>query len=647
MTRHALSGLLRSRRVVALAAGLAIAAGTFAAREAGWLVSWELSAFDSFLRLRDPLESEPPVAMVWVREEEITKYGHPMPDGVMAEALRSVLSQGPSAVGVDIYRDKPVGEGWDRLREVFLANRQVVIVEKLPVPSHPGVGPPPFLPDRSQVGFSDVMIDRDGVSRRGLLMLWDDEGAAYLSLSLQLALRHAFAEGLQMTQDPERPDFVRLGETTVPPFTRDLGAYQAADDGGYQYLLDYRRANGSFPSANLTEVLDGDVPPDLFRDRVVLIGTASPSVKDYFQTPSGLVQRDDALVYGAEHHAHAVDQLVRYARGEAAPITSPSETWETVWIFAWCLLGALVGLRVRSPLSWMASVVAVLAVVLAGGFWAFTRGWWIPVVPAAGGSLASLALLVAHGIQQERADKEKMRNLFGRYASRRLVDRVWELREVFMEGGRPKPLRITVTVMLTDLIGYTSTSETKEPAEVMSWIGTYMDRMAQLIEEHGGMVNDFLGDGIMASFGVPLPSTSDEEIARDASDAVECALAMGEALEELNARWRANGLPTARMRAGILTGPAVVGEIGSEDRMKYATVGNTVNTASRLESFDKMSFEVEPEQSTNRVLIGQATLDRLGDRFVTKCLGDHRLKGKGRPVTIHRVLARSRDVRPA
>jgi adenylate cyclase len=98
------------------------------------------------------------------------------------------------------------------------------------------------------------------------------------------------------------------------------------------------------------------------------------------------------------------------------------------------------------------------------------------------------------------------------------------------------------------------------------------------------------------------------------------------------------------MRVGILTGPAVVGAIGSRERMKYATVGNTVNTASRLESFDKISFEVEPSQATWRILIGESTWSRLGGQFAATCIGAHVLKGKGEPVTIYRVLGRSRDV---
>jgi adenylate cyclase len=163
--------------------------------------------------------------------------------------------------------------------------------------------------------------------------------------------------------------------------------------------------------------------------------------------------------------------------------------------------------------------------------------------------------------------------------------------------------------------------------------------MAQLVDEYDGMVHDFLGDGLMASFGLPFPRESEAQIDADAVRAVECALAMAAALEELNAEWRRESRPTARLRVGILTGTVVVGAIGSAERMKYAAVGDAVNTAARLESFDKEGFEQDP--SSFRVLIGQATLERLGGRFETRCLGDHLLKGKGARVTIHRVFGRA------
>ena len=144
-----------------------------------------------------------------------------------------------------------------------------------------------------------------------------------------------------------------------------------------------------------------------------------------------------------------------------------------------------------------------------------------------------------------------------------------------------------------------------------------------------------------------LSSTSDSGIERDATQAVACALAMGRALETCNRDWAARGLPEVRQRIGIATGPAVVGAIGSRERMKYTSVGDVVNTAARLESF------VEPEAhahagptgahadsrpGSGRILIGEETRRRIGERFAVRDWGTHRLKGKDDPVRVFHVL---------
>lgn len=641
---ESLRRLMRHRTAVALLIGVGVFEVLFGLRSAGFLESLELGAYDNLLRLRPTTGQTPVVTHVWVTEEEIRVLGHPMQDQTMAKALRILAELGPRAIGVDIYRDVPTGTGWDELAEVFLENPQITIVEKLGDASHPGVPGPAFLPDKGQIGFADLMIDRDGVGRRGFLWLWGEDGTANTSFALQLALRFLDAEGIGPGPDPDDPEFIRLGATTIFPLEPDLGGYVDADAGGYQFLLDYRQAAADFPEMQLLDVLTGQIDPDLIRDRVVIIGTRSASVKDDFQSPTSLFFSEGGRIYGAAVHAQIVDQLVRLARGQDKVMGSYDDRAETLWLLAWCLLGALIGARVQSPLGLLIAILVGSGVLVGSGYVSFITGRWIPTVPPFIGGIGSLLVVVAYVIQQERADRLKAMNLFGRFVSRKLAADIWKNRDLFMEGGRPKPQRITVTVMFTDLSGYTGTSEKREPAEVMQWIGGYMDRMANLVEEHGGIVNDFLGDGLMASFGVPIPSATEEEMNRDACNAVECALEMGETLDELNEDWRRHGESTARVRVGIYTGLAVVGTIGSEDRLKYATVGNTVNTASRLESFDKDSFREEEGRTSCRVLIGDPTWRRLGDRFATRCLGDHILKGKSEAVTIHRVIGRRSPV---
>ncbi len=638
---RSLAGLMRRPMVAALLIGGAVFTSAGVLRGSGWLTTWELLVHDTLLRSREAPATEPVVSLVWITEKEIQEYGHPLEDRLLVRGLEAIFAHGPRVVGIDVYRDAPIGEGWQDLARVFTEHPNLVIVEKLPEGEQLGVKPPSFLTNPNQIGFSDIVPDHDGVVRRGLLY-FEHEGVNRISFPNLLAVHLLFAERIGAQADPACAECMMLGETSIAPLEADFGGYRGVAAGGFQTPIGYRHWEG-FPSVTFREVVEGRADPALFRDKIVVIGTASASVKDDFQIPSGLlVSNSRSRVWGAEVHAHLADQLVRFGRGLDRPLRAWSERSETLWILLWCLAGALLGVHVRSALALVAATAGGLGVLLGGLQWAFGGSWWLPAVPAAGGWLGSLGLGVSFVIQQERADRRKMRGIFDKFMSPKLAESLWENREIFWHGDRPRPQRAVATILLSDLFGYTTRSEKAEPADVMEWLGVYTDRMTQLVDDHGGMVHDFLGDGLMASFGLPVPRESEAEVDADAANAVACALAMGEALGELNEAWAREGKPTARLRVGLQTGPVVVGSIGGEDRMKYAAVGDTVNTAARLEAFDKSSFEVE--DTTCRVLVGQATLDRLRDRFETRSIGDHRLKGKGEAVAIHRVLGRSHGV---
>jgi adenylate cyclase len=177
-----------------------------------------------------------------------------------------------------------------------------------------------------------------------------------------------------------------------------------------------------------------------------------------------------------------------------------------------------------------------------------------------------------------------------------------------------------------------------DPADLMSWNNEYMNRIAPQVESRGGIVSSYRGDGIMAVFGAPFPHATEQEIDRDACHAVECALAMRMELKELNAGWAARGRPTVAMRVGIFTGPVVTGSVGSMQRLEYGVIGDTTNTAARLESLGK---ELEDDDTTApcTILIGDATWQRLHGLFTTKPLGPKRLKGKSNAVIVHSVLS--------
>jgi len=633
-------------RAVAVGIGLGVGAIVWGARAAGWLAPLEFGAYDLVVRWQGSTDLPGSrVVLLRIREQEIEAYGHPIPDAVLARALRQLSSYGPRAIGVDLYRAPPGDasgrEGWEVLAAAMLGDPRIVAIEKLPQHDEPGVPPPSFLAGGDQVGFSDFAVDPDGIVRRGLLFLWDDEDRPSLSLSLLLALRYLGDEGLTLAADPDDPERVRLGKTTIAPIGPDDGSYVDADAGGYQYLLDFRRSE-SFPAWSLSQLLAGEIDPSSVKGRVVLLGTTAPSVKDDFRT----AHSGGRFVSGIDLHAHAVDQLLRAALKGETPMRFWSEPTEAAWILSWSLLGALLGVAFRTPLGLTAATAATLGVLFAGAFVLFRMGCWVPLVPPGLAAASATGIVVAEVARRERAERAAVMDLFGRYVSRDVADELWNRRDEFMDGQRPRSRRLMITALLTDLKGYTSAAEKLDPAALMDWVNGYMAAMTEIVEANGGFVDDYTGDGIKANFGVPFSSASEPQIGEDARAAVRCAIAMGEALGRLDSEWRVRGLPSARMRVGIFTGEAVAGSLGSARRMKYTTVGDTVNTAARLESFRKEDVESELESSAPpvliRILIGDSTHRHLGDEFETECLGGHSLRGRSEPITIYRVWGRRR-----
>jgi adenylate cyclase len=629
----------------ALGIGVGVGALVGALRAVGAFEWAELRAYDLGVRARvNARVTGPgaPIVLIRIREQEVAAHGHPIPDAVLARAISKLLAAEVSALGVDLYRVPPAPgaatEDWQALSR-SARDPRVVFIEKLPDTGRPGVAAPAFARERGQVGFSDLPLDPDGLVRRGLLMLWDAEDRPWLSLSLQLALRALQPQGIGLTADPEVAEYVRLGQITIPPLESDDGSYVDLDAGGYQMLLDFARGPETFASVTLSDLLDGAVDPSLLAGRIAILGTTAPSVKDDFRTPLG-----GPWTHGIELHAHAADQLLRFAAGGARPARFWGDASEWAWILAWAVGAALLAARIRSPWALTAAGAVLLVALMGSAAALFAAGWWIPWVPPAAAGLGAGGLVLAEVTRRERAERAVVMDLFGRYVSRGVAEELWQARDAFMEGGRPRPQSLVLTAMLTDLRGYTGAAEKMEPPALMEWLNEYMDRMTRLIEEHGGFVDDYTGDGIKANFGVPIARASEVQVAEDARMAVRCALAMGRALEDLTARWRERGLPQTGMRIGLSTGEGIAGSIGSAERMKYTTVGDTVNTAARLETFHKEEFEAECADGgpVFRILIGDTTHRHLGEEFETEFLGEHVLRGRGVPVGVYRV----RGLRP-
>lgn len=601
----------------------------------GLLQSLELDVYDRMLRHRAPSQTgQDRVVIVGVTDDDIVrwKYGWPLTDKTLAELLERVQSAGPRAIGIDLYRDLPVpanGQEIGVLEDQINRHANQVFIYSI----NAGTRPPPTLAGKpDQLGFNDVPAGElfNAIIRRGLFFM-SNGGENAPSFGFQLARLYLEKEELFPEPDPVTPEHLRLGRTTFKPFEAHDGAFVNADARGFQFLLDYKGPR-EFPRHSLHDVLTGRVPSEAFRDKIVLVGITAKTVKDFVNTP---LQSDG---FGVEVHAHIINQILRAALAGEKPFRFWTEGQESVWIWVWGCAGVLLGFHLRSPLSLsLALLGCALTIWLV--FWLhFESGWWIPLVAPAAACLPSAGLVISYMSYQEKNQRALLMHLFSRHVSKDIAENVWAQRRLFLDGDRPRPQKLVATVLFTDLKGFSATAEKMDPALLIDWLNQYMEKMAQVVNRHGGVINKYIGDAVMATFGIPIPRTTGEEISHDANQAVQCALEMGRALVDLNQRWQTEQRATASMRVGIFTGPLVAGSIGSSDRLEYTVIGDTVNTASRLESFDGRVADPDLLEFKCRILIGEPTFALLGGRFKTQLIGALLVKGKQDKVTIYQVL---------
>lgn len=220
----------------------------------------------------------------------------------------------------------------------------------------------------------------------------------------------------------------------------------------------------------------------------------------------------------------------------------------------------------------------------------------------------------------ENREKRRLRHFFGRYMPGQLVDHLMAADGLPHLGGENR----IVTVLYSDIVSFTSLSESIAPEILVPMLNRYFERMAAAIFEHGGMINKFIGDGIMALFGAPLPLP-------DAVDhALKAAMAMHASLEGFNTDQAARGEPALRMGIGIHTGPAVLGNVGCPTQMDYTCIGDTVNVAARLESLTRTL--------NTRIVISEAVYKAMTIPLALGAQITVTVKGRTEPVTVYPVL---------
>jgi len=554
-----------------------------ALRFMGLLEFLELTALDQFFLLRPQQPVDERIVIVEINEPDISKLKWPINDDVLAKVLNNIKQQQPQGIGLDIYRDFPLNPGHQNLVKVFKTTPNLIGVQKVSDSSDIfPVGPPPELKQRDQVGANNFPLEKDGKTRRVLLYAGLKNGNSLESFGLKLALLYLKSQGITEKPAANNPNYLQLGKGIFPIFEANDGGYFRADAGSYQILLNYRGGINRFPKVSINDVLENRIPPGLMRGKIVLIGATAQSLNDLFWTPySSKVIGAPEQMAGIAIHANLISQILSSALEGRPQIKTLSEPIQCLWILFWSIVGATLCWQHRHssaenkklPLlaNTTSTIVLAASCLVGGSFLAFVFAWWIPDVPALL-ALTGSAIAVTQYIARSAAE---MRRTFGRYVTDEVVSNLLETPSGLKLGGERKK----VTVLMSDLRGFSAISERLPPEQVVAILNVYLGAMADVINHYNGTINEFIGDGIFVMFGAPVSREDDSQ------RAIACAIAMQLAMKPVNEHNQQMNLPIIEMGIGIHTGEVVAGNVGSQKRAKYSVVGSHVNLTSRIESY--------------------------------------------------------------
>lgn len=572
-------GRLRIRLLLAVAVVAAV--GGTIAYATDVLRQPELDTVDARFSIRG--EQAPPDDIVIVGVDDVTfddlNEQWPFPRSLHAEVIDRLREDGAAVIAYDVQFTEPTRPREDNalIRAVERATRDAeVILATTEV--GPRGGTNVFGGDAvvREVGAAaangNLIPDRGGVVRR-----------APHTLENLTAFGTAAAEATGDVE-PDPADF---------------------DDGAW---IDYHGPPGTIEHVSFSRVLNGNFEPGTFSGKVVVVGATSPSLQDYHPTSS----TGDERMSGPEIQASTISTVLR-----GLPISASPAAIDYGVIILFAVLPPLATLAL-APVRGLVLALGIGAAYAVGTQLAFNSGLILPVVvPLATLTVAVVGSIAVHYVTAA-IERQRTRDIFARFVPAQVVDQVLERTDEHLRLGG---IELEGTILFSDIRGFTTFSESQPADRVLSILNRYLSGMTDAILEHGGTVTTYIGDGIMALFGGPIPQ------ADHADRAVAAAREMLEVrLPEFNAWLSEQGVEPFQMGIGLNTGAVMAGNVGSEKRLEYTAIGDTVNTASRLEGMTK--------DSPHQIFIADSTRDRLSNPSALAYVDDFEVRGRTAKVSV-------------
>ncbi|MBF2026677.1 MAG: diguanylate cyclase [Oscillatoriales cyanobacterium C42_A2020_001] len=373
-----MAGWKQSRRLGLIASRVTLAMTGLQWTGALQVLEWMV--LNQWFRLRPPEARSVPIVLVAISEADIQRARRwPLSDEQLVALLNRVKRDRPAAIGLDLYRDLPIEPGHAALLTVFKTTPNLIGIEKAVNAEGAAVPPPPILRDRGQVGINDLLLDADGIVRRNLLFIQQNEKVS-LALGTKLALMYLSQQKIT-PKGGANGTCIHLGKAKFCRLQRNTGGYVRVDTGGYQTLSNFLRIPGGIPSVTLTQVMTNQIPASLLRNKIVLIGVKAESQwGDRFYTP---YTTDSATTWaGVEIHANVVAQIISSAVDGRPLLQGLPEMVEWGWILLWASVGTILGWSSRSVWQTVSCILASVISIFSIAYAVFLLGWWaIAVAP--------------------------------------------------------------------------------------------------------------------------------------------------------------------------------------------------------------------------------------------------------------------------
>ncbi|MGH7858746.1 MAG: CHASE2 domain-containing protein [Candidatus Binatia bacterium] len=556
----------------------------------GTLERFELQALNGLFHLRGPSPPQTPISIVAIDEDSFDALNlpWPWPRRLHAELLGRLREGGAAVVGMDLLFSEPStwGEEDDQaLARAVKESGNVVLAAA--------------LTESREASFVKKDLNAPLPEIR--------EGAAAFAPVNFTVDADAFVRSTPLVHEHQGRDLPGFA-LAVYRIAAGAGVVAEPIPGGGVVFINFRGGPRTFDTVSYHRVLGGEVPPETFRGQIVLVGATSLALHDVFATPFA----SSGTMPGVEIHANLLETLARGIELRRAPRA-------LVALLA-LLAGALAAwVTARSrPLVALAWVAATVLVYLGAGFAAFVAAEFrLDQIPVPAALVLTYGTTTVEGFIREQRERRRL----SRFFSPSVVEEIVRQRDERALGSA----RRVVSVLFCDIRGFTSLSERLPPEDVAELLREYMTSMTEAAFRHGGTVDKFIGDAIMVLYNAPLDQPEHE------LRAVETALELGRRAVELSERWAPRlGMPL-RNGVGIHTGEAVVGVLGSEQRLEYTAVGDTVNLAARLEGLTR--------DLPAPIIVSESTYAAVRERFPGRPLGEVTVKGKEIPVRIYGIGA--------